>query len=67
MRFDRLDRRAFSVTSLNAQSDERAYWRSVSPADRLRTVEFLRQQQYGYDPATARLQRVFEVAQLERR
>jgi hypothetical protein len=29
-------------------------------------LELMRQKAYGYDPATARLQRVFEVAQLKK-
>jgi hypothetical protein len=61
-----LDRSAFSVTTLSGQSDDRAYWRSQSPEERLAAVEQLRQLNYDYDP-TDRLQRVLEVAQRDGR
>lgn len=58
-----IDRRAFSVVSLDEQQeDEKRYWRSKTPHERLEAVELTRQLLYGYDSATARLQRVFEVA-----
>jgi len=57
-----LDRSAFSVTTLADQSDNRTYWQSQSPEQRLAAVEQLRQLNYDYDPAE-RLQRVLEVAQ----
>ena len=60
----KLDRNAFSVVSLEEQEeDEKKYWRSKTPHERLAAVELTRQILYGYDPATARLQRVFEVAE----
>jgi hypothetical protein len=57
----RLDKTAFSVTSLT-EEDERAFWHARTPAERLAALELLRQVTYGYDPATARLQRVLAVA-----
>jgi len=60
----KVDRKAFSVIPLEENdSDERAYWLSKTPYERLDAVETMRQILYGYDPTTARLQRVFEVAQ----
>ena len=59
----RIDRTAFSIASLNDPSDERAYWLSKSPHERLRAVEIMRQILYGYDPSSTRLQRVFTIAQ----
>jgi len=60
-----LDRTAFSVTSLQAQeAEERRYWHNKTPHERLQAVEAMRQVVYGYDPASTRLQRVFEVAGL---
>lgn len=62
----KVDRRAFSVVSLDEQDeDEKRYWRSKTPHERLEAVEMTRQLLYGYDPATTRLQRVFEVTDLE--
>jgi hypothetical protein len=63
MDFARVDRTEFRVDSLSDESDEKAYWKSKSPLERLAALELLRQVIYGYDPATARLQRVFEVAE----
>ena len=63
MDFARVDRTAFRVDNLYDESDEKAYWKSKSPIERLEALELMRQVIYGYDPATARLQRVFEVAE----
>ncbi len=65
--FNKLDRTAFSVGELHGESDEKAYWLSKTPAERLAAVEFLRQVAYGYDPITERLQRVLEVVERKRR
>ncbi len=61
----RLDRTAFEITSLDDDSNERDYWRSRTPQDRMAALELTRQIIYGYDPATTRLQRILEVAELE--
>jgi hypothetical protein len=58
-----MDKGAFSVASLSDESDEKQYWLSKTPNDRLAAIETMRQIIYGYDPSTARLQRVFEIAQ----
>jgi hypothetical protein len=47
----KLDRTHFSVAKLN-DSDEKAYWLSKSPAERLEALELMRQMIYGYDPAS---------------
>lgn len=62
----KLDRNAFSVGSLYDESDEKAYWQSKTPMERLEAMELMRQIHYGYDPATERLQRFFEVVELKR-
>ena len=61
----KVDRTSFVVTSLH-ESDEKEYWLSKTPEERLQALELMRQIVYGYDPATTRLQRVLEIAQLER-
>ena len=61
----KLDRSAFEIASLDADSADRDYWRARSPEERMEALELMRQIIYGYDPATARLQRFFEVAELE--
>ena len=60
----RLDRSAFSVTTTNDHEEEtRTYWHSKTPYERLVALELTRQLVYGYDPATARLQRVLEITE----
>ena len=65
-RLPRLDRFAFSVVSLEKADDDLEYWLSRTPEERLSAVEVNRWLVYGYDRATSRLQRVLEVAELER-
>jgi hypothetical protein len=59
----KLDRTHFSVVQLK-EPDEKAYWLSKSPAERIEAVELMRQMIYGYDPTRTRLQRVLTVAAL---
>lgn len=60
----RIDRTTIRVTTLaQSELDDRAYWHAQSIAARLAQVERLRQLNYGYDPAAARLQRVIGVIQ----
>ena len=46
------------------ESDEKQYWLSKTPVERIYGVEIMRQMLYGYDPLTTRLQRFFEIAEL---
>ncbi len=48
------------------KADERAYWHSRTPLERLKALESLRQTFYGYDPTTARVQRVLKVLELKK-
>ena len=61
-----MDKSAFSAGSPYDEGDEKEYWRAKTPLERLEAIEFMRQVMYGYDPSTARLQRVIEFAELER-
>jgi hypothetical protein len=61
----RMDRKSFSVISLQESDGENEYWLSKTPEERILAIEFLRQLMYGYDPATERLQRVFETAEFK--
>jgi hypothetical protein len=58
-----LNRSAFEIVSSFEEADQkdRAYWLAKSPLERLAACELVRQLTYGYDPATARLPRVFEM------
>ena len=64
----RIDRSAFSVFSSFAEADatDKAYWRSRTPEERVRHIEFLRRVNYG-DRASERLQRVLEIVTRPRR
>jgi hypothetical protein len=59
----KVDKKALSVASLFQPSDEKAYWLSKTPHERLQAAELMRQIVYGYNPSTTRLQRVLEIAQ----
>jgi hypothetical protein len=59
----RLDKTAFSIASLQEESDEKIYWLSKTPEERLEAMELMRQIIYG-DKATGRLQRVLTIAKL---
>jgi hypothetical protein len=61
--FPAINKTAFSVGSLFDESDEKSYWLSRTPAERMQAVELMRQIIYGYDPSTTRLQRVLEITQ----
>jgi len=61
----RLDRSVFQISSLDEKSDERDFWHRKSPRERMEALELMRQIIYAYDPATTRLQRVLEIAELE--
>ena len=58
----RMDRSRFAATTPEAQDAEtRAYWLAKTPEERIAGLERLRMIHYGYDPTTARLQRVLRV------
>ncbi len=63
----RMDKTVFEIGTLSEQGDDRAYWSSKTPLERLEAVEFMRQVMYGYNPSTTRLQRVLTVAQQSQR
>lgn len=58
----KIDRKAIKITSLD-EPDEREFWLSRQPEERLAALELLRQIAYGYEPDSIRFQRVFEIAQ----
>jgi hypothetical protein len=59
----KMDKTVFAVGSLYDESNEKTYWLSRTPHERLAAVELMRQIIYGYSPSTTRLQRVLEIAQ----
>jgi hypothetical protein len=63
--FLKLDKKSFSVVSLQESDNDIEYWLSRTPEERIIAVEFLRQLIFNYDPSTERLQRVFETAEFK--
>jgi hypothetical protein len=63
-RFPKLDRTAFKVLSSFEEADreDKEYWLSKTPQERLQYMELLRRINHG-SAATARLQRVLEIAE----
>ncbi|MBA3314342.1 MAG: hypothetical protein M3552_19235 [Planctomycetota bacterium] len=61
-----VDKTAFSVVPLSQADDDREYWLSKSPEERLRAMELIRRTLYGYTDPCPRLERVLEVARRER-
>jgi hypothetical protein len=61
--FPKIQRTAFKVSSLFDQSDDKSYWLSKTPYERLEAIELMRRIIYGYDPSTTRLQRILEITQ----
>jgi hypothetical protein len=62
----RVNRKKMVIRTLGAGDDDVAYWRSQSPAARMRAMELMRQINYGQAATSARLKRVLEVAQLKK-
>ena len=61
-----MDKTAFSVSALSDEidQDEKEYWLSKTPQERLQALELTRQIVYGYDPSSTRLQRVLTITEL---
>lgn len=60
----RMDKTKFSISSLEGGSDDREYWLCQSAEMRIQQIEILRIVNYGNN-ASSRLQRFFEIAELE--
>lgn len=59
----KMNKTAFSVVSLDDESDEKEYWHSKTPEERLAALELMRRIMYGYDPVSAKVEIVFEVVE----
>jgi hypothetical protein len=55
------------TAKLTGKRNDRQFWLSKTPDERFEALEILRQIVYGYDPATERLQRIFEIIPLRQR
>ncbi len=61
--FNQIEKNTISVTSLTEGTEEKRYWFSRTPEERLQMTEILRQRNFGYDATNARLQRILTVAE----
>lgn len=59
------DKTAIEVCNLGEEGTDLEFWLSRTPQERVSTVEYLRQMMYGYDPLTARMERVLEIVDLK--
>jgi hypothetical protein len=66
MDFDTLDKTAFTIGKLHDGGDEKAYWLSKSPQERIQAIEIMRRIVYGEAATTQRLQRFFEITELKK-
>ena len=64
MQTNTLNKQTLSVASLMDENDEKIYWLSQTPTQRLDALELMRKIVYGYDPLTTRLQRILTVTEL---
>ena len=60
----RLNKKIVKVTSLDDIEEEKRYWMSKSPLERIEAIEINRRMVYGQDRVTSRLQRFLEIAEL---
>jgi hypothetical protein len=65
MNLRRIDKTALSIRPLHEQGNDREYWASKTPLERLEALEYMRQVMYGYAPLTDRVQRVYTIAKLK--
>ena len=63
----KIDKSFVSVSRLTDIPDDKTYWLSKTPCERMQAVDTLRRLNYGERQSTARLQRIFEITQRESR
>ncbi len=66
MEQSKIDKTAFCIGSLHDGGDEKQYWLSKTPQERIEALELMRQIIYGYDPSTERIQNDLEIADLKK-
>ena len=59
----RIDRTKISISDSFDNTEEKEYWLSRTPQERLLHVERLRRIAYGYDENSEGLQRILEIAE----
>ena len=59
-----LNKKIVKVTSLDDIEEEKKYWISKTPLERIEAIEINRRMIYGENRVTSRLQRFFETSEL---
>jgi hypothetical protein len=62
----KIDKSSFSVSTGFNETEDIHYWKKQSIAQRLKSIELLREFNYGYASATSRLHRVLEIIELKK-
>ena len=63
---NKIDRSAFSIGSLHDGEDEKEYWKSKSPQERMQAIEIMREIIYGHDASAKRLSGFFEITEFKK-
>lgn len=63
-RLPRLNKKVISVSSLDDIEEEKKFWASKGPLERIEAIELQRRMVYGHDRVTSRLQRLLETSEL---
>lgn len=66
-RLPRLNKKIIKVTSLKDIEEEKRYWLSKGPLERIEAIELNRRMVYGKDRVASRLQRFLEIAEFPQR
>jgi hypothetical protein len=62
----KIDKSSFSISTGFDEIETINYWKKQSFSERLKSMELLREFNYGYASVTSRLQRVFEITELKK-
>ena len=57
----KMNKTSISIASGFEEANDRGYWHSKTPLERLEALELMRQIIHGYHPSSDRLQRVLTV------
>lgn len=63
MNIPQIDRSVLKIGNIKDESDEKVYWLSKSPHERIHAIEIMRTIIYGEHATSQRLQRFFEIAE----
>ena len=63
-RLPSLNKKVVNITSIDDIEEDKKYWLSKTPPERIEAIEINRRMVYGRDRVTSRLQRFLEIAEL---